>query len=180
MIERYKPLSYKKHSLMSKKFRPTRLGTPIVGSLVVAIALALVIHPAWLALLGATALYVLFACMAISLDFDDKLSMIEELAFLRRKRIEALLPSNVKGIIEDRQALQDDDLYDKLIEYLDLLRDGGQRSGAVESYLLQLHEVVSANLRLELENGATGIIDQDLLRSKLEVFRAKKEILESN
>lgn len=180
MIERYKPLYCKKHSLMSKKFRPTRLGTPIVGSLAVAIALAFMIHPAWLSLLGATALYVFFACMAISLDLDDKLSMIEELAFLRRKRIEAHLSSNIKDIIRDRQALKDDDLKNKLMEYLDLLRDGGQRSSAVESYLLQLHEVASANLRLELENGSTGIIDQDLLRSKLEVFRAKKEILESN
>lgn len=180
MIEIYKPLYCKKHSLMLKKFRPTRLGTPIAGSLIVAIALAFVIHPAWLLLLGATALYVLFACMAISLDLDDKLSMIEELAFLRRKRIEVHLPLNIRGVVEDRQALKDDDLKNKLMEYLDLLRDGGQRSGAVESYLLKLHEVASANLRLELENGSTGIIDQDLLRSKLEVFRAKKEILESN
>lgn len=180
MIERYKPLSCKNNELMTKKFRTTWLGTPIVGSLVVAITLAFMIHPAWLSLLGATAVYVFFACMAISLDLDNKFSMIEELAFLRRKRIETSLPLNIRNIIGDRQALKDDDLKNKLMEYLDLLREGGQRSGAVESYLQQLHEVASANLKLELESGSTGIIDQDLLRSKLEVFRAKKEILESN
>lgn len=180
MIERYKPLYYKESSLMLKKFRPTRLGTPIVGSLVVAATLAFVIHPAWLSLLVVTAVYVLFACMAISLDLDDNLSMIEELAFLRRKRAGVHLPSNIRSIIKDRQSLKDNDLKNKLMEYLDLLRAGSQRSYAVESYLEQLHEVASANFRLELENGATGLIDQDLLRSKLEVFRAKKEILESN
>lgn len=180
MIERYKPLYYKESSLMLKKFRPTRLGTPIVGSLVVAITLAFVIHPAWLSLLGVTALYVFFACMAISLDLDDNLSMIEELAFLRRKRIGVYLPSNIRSIVKDRQSLKDNDLKSKMIEYLDLLREGSQPSGEVEIYLQQLHEVVLANLKLELENGSTGIIDHDLLRSKVEVFRAKKEILNSN
>lgn len=179
VIERYKPLSYKKHSLMLKKFRPTWLGTPIAGSLVVAIILAFLIHPAWLSLLGATALYVFFACMAISLDIDDKISMAEELAFLRRKRFDVALPASIMIIIEDRQALKDDDLKNKLVEYLDLLRDGGRRSSAVESYLHQLHEVINANLKLELETGSTGLIDEDLLRSKIEVFRAKKEILDS-
>lgn len=180
MIERYKPLYYKESSLMLEKFRPTRLGTPIVGSLVVAITLAFVIHPAWLSLLVATAFYVLFACMAISLDFDENLSMIEELAFLRRKRVGVYLPSSIRDIIRDRQALKDNDLKGKMIEYLDLLRDGGSRSFAVEIYLQELHEVVSANSRLELENGSTGIIDQDLLQSKLEVFRVREEILDSN
>src|SRR5699024_1034290 len=113
-------------------------------------------------------------------DIDTDLGVRREFMILRRKKVAVFLSLNIKDIIEDRQALKDDDLKNKLMEYLDLLRDGGQRSSAVESYLQQLHEVASANFRLELENGSTGIIDQDLLRSKLEVFRAKKEILESN
>lgn len=178
MIERYKPLYYKNHELMTKKFRMTWLGTPAFVGIAIIATIAFTVHPGWFGLLGVVAIYVLFAGMHV--DFDTDLGFRREFMILRQKKVGVLLPSNIRNIIEDRQALKDDDLKSKLMEYLDLLREGGQRSGAVESYLLQLHEVASANLRLELENGSTGIIDQDLLRSKVEVFRAKKEILNSN
>ena len=178
MIEIYKPLSYKNNELMTKKFRATWLGTPTFVGIAIIATMAFTVHPGWFGLLLAVATYLLFAAMHV--DFDTDLGVRREFMILRRKRIEAHLSLNIRGIIEDRQALKDDDLKNKLMEYLDLLRDGGQRSSAVESYLQQLHEVASANFRLELENGSTGLIDQDLLRSKLEVFRAKKEILESN
>lgn len=178
MIEIYKPLSYKNNEIMAKKLRATWLGTPISVGIAIVTTIALAVHPGWFGLLGAVAFYLFFATMHVDIDTD--LGVRREFMILRRKKVAVYLPSNIRAIIEDRQALKDDDLKSKLMEYLDLLRDGGQRSGAVESYLLQLHEVASANLKLELENGSTGIIDQDLLRSKLEVFRAKKEILESN
>ena len=178
MIEKYKPLSYKNNELMTKKFRTTRLGTPAFVGIAIIVTMAFTIHPGWFGLLVPAAIYLLFATMHVDIDTD--LGVRREFMILRRKKVAVFLPSNIKDIIEDRQALKDDDLKSKLMEYLDLLRDGGQRSYAVESYLEQLHEVASANLKLELENGSTGIIDQDLLRSKLEVFRAKKEILESN
>lgn len=178
MIEIYKPLSYKNNELMTKKFRTTWLGTPISVGIAIAATLAFAVHPGWFGLLGAVAFYLFFATMHVDIDTD--LGVRREFMILRRKKVAVYLPLNIKDIMRDRQALQDDDLKNKLMEYLDLLREGGQRSSAVESYLQQLHEVASANLQLELENGSTGIIDQDLLRSKLEVFRAKKEILESN
>lgn len=178
MIETYKPLSYRNNELMTNRFRATWLGTPISLGIAIVVTMAFTIHPGWFGLLGAVAFYLFFATMHVDIDTD--LGVRREFMILRRKKVAVFLSSNIKDIIEDRQALKDDDLKNKLMEYLDLLREGGQRSSAVESYLQQLHEVASANLKLELENGSTGIIDQDLLRSKLEVFRAKKEILESN
>lgn len=178
MIERYKPLYYKNNELMAKKFRTTWLGTPTFVGIAIITTMAFTVHPGWFGLLVAVAFYLLFAAMHV--DFDTDLGVRRELMILRRKRIGVQLPSSIRNIIGDRQALKDNDLKGKMIEYLDLLRDGGSRSVAVEIYLQELHEVVSANSRLELENGSTGIIDQDLLQSKLEVFRVKEEILNSN
>lgn len=178
MIERYKPLYYKNSELMTKKFRVTRLGTPVSISVMMVVVLAITVHPAWLLALFLSALY--FLLVGISVDLEDNLSFKEERMFLRRQRIEIFVPTQIRSILRDALALKDDDLRAKVLEYLDCLRSGGERSHKVEYYLGQLHEVVNASTELEMESSITGIIDEDLLRSKVELLRAKREIAKAS